>query len=289
MSRLVPLIFLLLLLSALVGVSASILPVAGTYLLAERTDMQAIRFSARASYFTIKELSRTKPAALKLDVPMIDETYYYEFRLGDAEKPRSLVIGRSDAKWANVLYFDADADNVITRDERVGVAYKYFVTDDGKLDMYISEPIEPLRVKRTYLRADKSSFDKALTLSVEIVVGYQEGAKSAEPMFLAYVAPSTWFYGEVSAGGNRVLKVAILDANKNGLFNEAEKDCLLIDENCDSVFDWDKERQLLGDDLSGLGPDGKRAKLIPAVAAWPQKLSLATKDAPPDPSQLEGK
>lgn len=289
LSRIVPLVFMLILACALVGVSASILPVAGIYTLAERTEMQAIRFSEKSSYFTINELSRTKPEALKLDVPMLDEVYYYEFRLGELEKTQYMVIGRSDAKWANVLYFDANADKIITKNERVKVAYTYFTSSDGKLDMYYSEPIEPLRVKRTYLRADKSAFEKALTISVEIVVGYQEQAKTPTPLYFAIVAPSTWFYGEVAAGGNRVLKVAVIDGNKNGLFNEAKSDYLLIDENYDNVFDWDKEREPLGDDLSGLGPDGKKIKLVPALAEWPQKLCLALKGTTPDFAQLEGK
>lgn len=289
MSRLLPMALVLLLACGLVGAAASALPAAGTYALTETTNMGRIRFE-KVGYTQYEDLSPNKPESLKLQIPALDEVHYYVLNLGDPPVPRYLVLGRNDQKWFNAVYVDANNDKNITQDEKVEMGYTYGISSyRGKdYDVWVAENAQPLRFQVTYKLSSGAAFQKALQYKVEVLsVVSQTPDDREKPMFQIRVTPQTWFVGEINAGNGRVMKVAVVDGNCNGLYNEAQKDFLLMDANADSQFSWDKERQLLKQEFSGTGTDGKKTKLHPAMAAYPPLLCLAPKGTTPDPASLE--
>ena len=209
-------------------------------------------------------------------------------------------------KGFNAVYFDADADGKITSDERLKTeTFEKPVAGlaaNNIIYTWITRPYDRLCLDLPYTRADGTAGTQTLTFALEMYAFYEDvsfsGTKDPDklmealmkmlnPQCYARIYLETWFVGEVAAGGDRVLKAAVVDGNQNGLFNEAKEDFLLIDANCDGLFDWNKERKPLGKTLSGLGAEGKKSQLTPAVAAWPRRLWLAPKEAAPSPAQLE--
>lgn len=284
MARHLSAIVVLLLVCSIAGLAATVLPVAGSYALTGQSGMDVMNF---------QDLSKEagtykKPDDLKLDIPMLDSVFYYAFRLGEEARPYYMVFGRSNSKCINTAFFDANGDKVIAKDEAVPMTYFFDFWTDRKVDIWFSEPLWPLRAEIQYKRADGTVLTKTITFLVQPISTLAWGDTKGEPGTGLFVKPSTWFVGEVTAAGDRVMKAAVVDGNMNGLFNEAGKDFLLLDSNFDGRFDWGKEKTAIGGSgISGLGSDGKRAKLIPFVAAWPQKLVLAPKGTTPDPAQLE--
>lgn len=289
MSRLLPAVCVLLLACGLVGAAASALPAAGTYPLVEAAEMNNVRFN-KTSYTQFENLSPNKPESLKLQIRALDEVYYYVLNLGDPPVPHYLVLGRTDQKWFNALYLDANGDKTITPEERTEMGYTYGIsTYRGKdYDVWVAETVQPLRIQVAYKLSNGATFQKTLLFKVEVLSVFNQSPEDGEePMVQIRITPRTWFIGEVGVGVGRLMKVAVVDGNRNGLYNEAQEDYFLMDENGDSVFDWDKERQLLKQDFSGTGADGKKVKLYPALAAYPSLLCLALKGTTPDPASLE--
>jgi len=253
--------------------------------LTERSEINIINFKNDSKYMGTSR----KPDSLKLDLPMLDEAFYYELKLGNPATTRYLVFGRiNSSKWVNVMYFDANADGTVTKDEAVQITYTTFSAQDGKLMYSFARPSPPLRIEMKYNRADGTSFSKVFSLSFETISIYDpEQTKMTYPVAGAFVTPGTYLVGEVATSGDRVCKAAVVDGNMNGIYNEAGKDFLVLDLNHDGKFDCAKERTSIDDDLSGQSSDGKKTKLMPFVAAWPQVLCLSPKDKMPDPAQLE--
>ena len=202
------------------------------------------------------------------------------------------------------MYFDTNADGIITSEERLETQIYQKPVDKPEKQPFIGRTtclVKPLQVEMTYARADGSAFSKPLTFAVEAyaVLPYisldvhdmdkmKDNLKSFNnPICYARIVLETCFIGEVSAEGGRVLKVAVVDGNQNGIFNEVKVDYLVLDLNHDGIFDWAKERKPLGKELSGLHTNGKKGQLSIAVAPWPRNLVLMAEGATVDPANLD--
>ena len=275
---------MLLLVCSIAGLAAAVLPVAGTCTLTEQLEMDVLGYEHLSKEFGTPK----KPDGLKVDIPMLDTVFYYTLRLGEAMHPYYIVFGRANAKSINAMYFDANGDGVIAKEEAVPLTYFFDFDSSRKTDFWFSTPASPLWAELQYKKADGTTYAKKVAFYVR--AGSSQSWEDTKGSFETYltVRPSTWFIGEVPAAGDRVMKAAVVDGDMNGIFNDQGKDFLLVDSNYDGRFDWKKEKTAIGGSgISGLEPDGKKAKLIPYVAAWPQKLVLAPKGTNPDPAQLE--
>ena len=284
------LIFVLILACGFAAMAATITPTSGTYALNVRTGMDAFIFP-KNEYRIFRDLSLEKPPALKLDgLPMIGSTYYGELRLGNPARSYYLLLGRTgDGCLIDVIYFDANADGIITQSERLQAAYTPMTSDDNEYELLVARPVDPVTVSMTYQYADGTTFTRNLALSLEAFGISSLKGKKGYPFFGFNYCLETWFSGEIEAKDGRLLKVAVVDGNQNGIFNEPKEDYLLTDANYDGRFDWAKERSALSKTMRGANADGKRATLLPYVAPWPQILCLSPKGSVPDPAQLESK
>lgn len=152
----------------------------------------------------------------------------------------SSTSGTGSAGFASfdAIYFDADADGAVTANERIEtVTYQapVYGVEREPLLLWITRPVKPLQVEVRYARADGTSLSGSLTFSLEVYAYFEQVSlegqdiekllanlkKPMNPLCYAKVILTTWFIGEVVADGDRVLKVAIIDGNKNGFFKEA--------------------------------------------------------------------
>lgn len=284
MRRLFFLTATLILACAAAGFAATIPPLAGTV---DLTEQNITRFYGHPGNLFYRADDR-KPDGIRIELPIMDKVFYHEFRLGPMENSRYMVYGKDKNKYIEYMYFDSNGDNVITEDESIPVCIYSSRRTDGTL-YWFTEPLQPLKIPVDYRHSDGSVFTKDLTMSVSFLTIQQASSRTETMLYGLSVMTMTWFMGEIPAGGGRLLKVAVADMNGDGVFNDNGVDALIIDKNLDSVLDWEKERLILGKTWKGLSAEGKKVSLVPAVAAWPQKLILIRKGSAVDPVQLESR
>lgn len=147
--------------------------------------------------------------------------YYGEVRLGSPARTHGVLIDFEGQE--KLLWVDSDADNnyagetccqIFKSDRIPGINYYYSPT-----------PIDFLVVYEFKGRRFESLIQFDLPFLAVSRTGYQD---------LFFLATRTWFTGSIQMENNE-LRVAIVDTNDNGLYNDSE-DLLIIDEDYDLNF-----------------------------------------------------
>ena len=285
MRRFLSLLAILLLACGIAGSTANVEPLGGLYDLQPATDLSAIEFPTENDYqttFFAQKVPTVDRAGLDLR-----EAYAFNFHAGTSGLTRQMVIACATDHSFSVFYLDRDGDQKVTEKEKIQVSLEPISVSDGRVadfTFWNVKPAKPLTLEAAYSAADGSIQARTLTYQFEVLSCYNTFMSKGFCFVTAY--PRTYFVGEIATAGARKMKVAIVDGNANGIFNEPGKDFILLDSNLDNIFNWSQERRLLGKGVSGLTAAGKPSALIPQLMAWPQRIFLGPAGAVVSPTDL---
>lgn len=234
----------------------------GVYYFEEKTNwapFSGIQFNWRQA--TVSSVA-PQEIEVPLDLSQAKKVIYASFELGN-NKQVVYLAGIVNSKGnLDRLYVDLNNDLVLDESDKVAVNFQ----EEEKGTKYRSNA-SPLRTLVSYKNAAGKEIKKYLHF--DVVMEYNDRAQKG----MIYYRVRSWFFGECRFDERKIgqlpVKIAIVDANNDGIFGDYDQDLLFVDINYNGIFEKGEKA-----DIKALFYDKDKTQYRNYIFSWPYCLAV---------------